>query len=150
MTRGTFFLLLPEKIIASREFNGDMYGSPKDSKELQSIGHYKLAVSKLREATDEKTFKEKIKEFDRQAEFNYQEEEYPLFEDLKYTDYLNENKEIDMKEDTYYTLFFSDYLYMKRLGDSAINIKDAEGKVIALEPEEIATFYFGEFIEKIK
>ena len=66
MTRGTAYIILPDSTIkTSCEFNGDMYGSPKDERELQKDGHYSEMVARLKQASDGEQFEHEIRAFDR-------------------------------------------------------------------------------------
>ena len=66
MTRGTAYIILPDDTIkTSCEFNGDMYGSPKDSEASRRDGHYASMVAHLKRADDAKSFEREITEFDR-------------------------------------------------------------------------------------
>jgi len=153
MTRGTFYLFLNDKVIESCEFNGDMYGSPKDSQTLQRVGNYRLAVSKLKEVKDRMSFEEKIREFDRVAEFNYQDEEgnyFRFYEHPLKRFLMNRSNEVDMTRKHYFELFFSDYIYIKNLSGKDLRVREYNNKNIAVIPNgKIATFYFGELIETI-
>ena len=66
MTRGTPYLILKSKVVCSDEFNGDMYGSPKDSKELQRSGLYSEMVGRLKKVRDEGGFRKEMKAFNRE------------------------------------------------------------------------------------
>ena len=157
MTRGTFYLIAGEKIISSCEFNGDMYGSPRDPKILQIAGHYREAIERLKRVNSIEDFKKEIAEFDKKN-FGYQFEMINLngqlrnsgyfrFYEHSLKDYLNEKGEIDMTD--YFKLFFSDYIYLKNYNRD-LKIRDRDGNKLNLTPGQIATFYFGRLIEIIE
>ena len=151
MTRGTFYLLLPSKILESCEFNGDMYGSPKDDLRLQGAGNYSLAIQLLKNVEGDESFEKMVKDFDRQAEFNYQDEEngyFGVFE-RSWESKINLAREIDFNKKDYFDKFFSDYLYFKNLSGENVRFRTKYGEEIILSNGKIATFYFGDFIEII-
>lgn len=152
MTRGTFYLIYKNQVITSCEFNGDMYGSPKDSKKEQLCGNYKLAVQKLKKARGVRSFENRIKEFDHEAGFDYQTELDGYFTFYKYwlQRFLNKKGEIDMREKKYFDLFFSDYIYIKNLSGEDWKVRNYNGRDTSIIPDgKIATFYFGRPIEVI-
>ena len=148
MTRGTIYTLLSNnKVVNSCEFNGDMYGGPESSKELQENGRYREVIEFLKDVNDEKTFKVAVKKFDKEN-FNYQDEEGGYFRF-----YHKELKDIsfkgmvDMREGTYFKLFFSDYLFFKNCSGKEVSFKDSIGKVLNVKESEVIIFNFGRFVE---
>ena len=137
MTRGTPYLILKNKVVYSEEFNGDMYGSPKDIKELQETGHYPEMINRLAKVKDEKDFKTQIKEFNKQ---NHNYENFKFF--------IDKIKNLDMSKD-YFENFFSDYLFFKNCSDKTEILIDKNGKQIEIGKGQIATFNFGNLIEVI-
>jgi len=137
MTRGTPYLILKNKTICSDEFNGDMYGSPKDSKSSQEKGYYPEMMNKLSKVKDEKSFKTKIKEFNKENH-NYQ----------PFSFYADKKKCLDMSKD-YYKNFFSDYLFFKNCSDKVEILIDIDSDPIEIGKGQIATFKFGSLIEII-
>jgi len=137
MTRGTPYLILKDKTILSDEFNGDMYGSPKDSKWEQKNGYYPEMMERLKRVKSEGEFRKEMKAFNREN-YNYN----------PFGFYTNERKGIDLSDD-YFVNFFSDYLFFKNLSGRPVKIVDSKKCRIELEHGSIATFYFGEFIEII-
>lgn len=143
MTRGTFYLITGERIIASCEFNGDMYGSPKDKPELQKAGHYKEAIRRLKKVKTIQDFKEAIRAFGK-ANFSYNDFE---FYEQSIKEWRNKNNEIEMTDSNYFDRYFSDYLYFKNCSKKTIDIRDRKGTLVKIKPMEIATFNFGRVIE---
>lgn len=105
MTRGTFYLITNEKLYSSTEFNGDMYPD----------GHGKVAKEMLEKVNSLKEFREMVKTFNKQEEFNYTEELV----------YENDLKVLDKYCDFNYKYFelgadfcwFSDWLFIKNISD---------------------------------
>jgi len=139
MTRGTPYLILKNKTICSDEFNGDMYGSPKDDKNSQEKGHYSTMMNKLAKVLDEKSFKTKIKEFNKENH-NYQPFHFYV--------YVDKTKWLDMSKD-YYKNFFSDYLFFKNCSNKVEILIDIDSDPIEIGKGQIATFKFGSLIEII-
>jgi len=137
MTRGTPYLILKNKVVYTDEFNGDMYGSPKDSKDLQESGHYPEMINKLAKVSDEKSFKAKIKEFNKR---NHNYKPFHFYDDKE--------KCLDMSI-SYYKDFFSDYLFFKNCSNKTEIIISKDKKSIEVGKGKIATFNFGELIEII-
>ena len=135
MTRGTPYLILRSKVVCSDEFNGDMYGSPKDSKWEQKNGHYSEMVERLKRVESEEEFRKEIKAF------NSENHDYHPF-----SFYTDDKKDIDLSDD-YFVNFFSDYLFFKNLSGRPVRIMDSKKRPVRLKHGSIATFYFGEFIE---
>lgn len=151
MTRGTLYLILPEKqIIQSCEFNGDMYGSPKDNEVSQQKGHYRKVMERLARAETKDDFIREVKAFDLEN-FNYQSEEGGYFRFYEYgmAEITNDGGEMEANKKSYFDMFFSDYLYFKNASGQAVTFRDARGEAITVRSGEIITFYFGEFIEKV-
>ena len=158
MTRGTAYLILPKgKVISSCEFNGDMYGSPKDDERLQRVGYYSEMVERLKRVKDENTFKVQIKEFDKEN-FGYQDEEYDCEEDNYFKffkddwkkEWCNRNNKISFNENVYFKDFFSDYLYWLNLSGESVEFQCMNDKTRKVDHREIITFNFGNYIETIK
>ena len=149
MTRGTAYIILPDGTIkTSCEFNGDMYGSPQDGKELQENGHYSEMVTRLKKVHDGERFEREIRAFDRDNH-NYQAEtnDYFRFYIWKLEEEMNKGGVIDVGVD-YYGRFFSDYLFWKNVSGKTITFRDKETrKKIPVPHGKIATFYFGKHIE---
>jgi len=149
MTRGTLYLVKNGVVVKSCEFNGDMYGSPLDDKESQKEGHYAEAVKMLKGVSGEWSFKKGVKEFDRQAGFNYQDKknDYFGFSEKTLEDYGNDGV-IDMDREKYFERFFSDYLFFKNVGKKVV-FRDIKGALCELQAGDIMTFDFGRFIEVV-
>lgn len=146
MTRGTPYLILPAnkgqyKLIYCDEFNGDMYGSPKNSKSEQKTGHYIEMVARLKRVSSKASFLKEIKEF------NAENHNYP---DLEFDERRIPLNIIDFNVD-YFHWWFSDYLFFKnKSGQDIIFICEENRQKIVLLNNEIATFNFGKFIESVK
>ncbi len=63
MTRGTFYFVGKDRVLESIEFNGAMFGSPKDSQHLQESGYYSDAVKQLRQVDSEQSFRAAVAAF---------------------------------------------------------------------------------------
>ncbi len=137
MTRGTPYLILKDRIILSDEFNGDMYGSPKDSEMQQKNGYYSEMASRLKKVKSEVEFRIEMREFNKDH-YNYD----------PFGFYIHGREDIDLSDD-YYGDFFSDYLFFKNLSGRPVKIIDGNKHSIELKHGSIATFYFGELIEII-
>lgn len=151
MTRGTSYIILPDGTIkTSCEFNGDMYGSPKDRPELQRTGHYSEMVTRLKRSHDAESFEREIRVFDRNNH-NYQadKDDYFCFYTRKLSEETNKDGVIDLGDD-YFGRFFSDYLFWKNASGKMITFREKETrKDIPVPHGTIATFYFGKHIETI-
>ena len=149
MTRGTFYVILSNKTLRSAEFNGDMYGSSRDDPQFQESGHYPLAIEMLKRVRSAKDFRQMILDFDEQAGFRYFSDslEKPVFSDYFGAVFTKKRKVVFDKK-TYFDYFFSDYLFLKNLSKKSFTFIDMNKKVIVAEPNDIVTFYFGEFIER--
>jgi hypothetical protein len=132
MTRGTFYLITNDKLYSSTEFNGDMYPE----------GHRVTAKKMLEQVTSIGEFKDMIKKFNVQEDFNYKRElvfEHPVSTLDKYADFNYE----------YFTLkndfcWFSDWLFIKNISDKeyTFTYTDNDGTVI-LKPGEMLISSFG-------
>lgn len=160
MTRGTFYLITAKTkkenylsykqpiVLGSTEFNGDMYGSPLDSKDDQKIGYYNDAVKLLKKVKTENDFKKIITEFNA-THHKYNEN---LVFAAKVAIYEHNNKPLfDFEEDNYFRDYSSDYLYWKNISGDSVFFKeqDKSDSIIELPTSKIATFRFGNFIEII-
>jgi len=149
MTRGTLYIILPKgKVISSCEFNGDMYGSPNDPKELREAGHYSEMIERLKRVLTEADFRKEILAFDKKS-FEYSKEKSNYFRFYKNNwkqEWTDKSGVIDMREDKYLKRFFSDYLFFKNLSGEPVGFKDRDGKLITVQDREIITFDFGRFI----
>lgn len=125
MTRGQIAIITPEgKIIASTEFNGDMY--------YEGHGHDVFDNLECVETVED--YKEFVVNFN-EDNFRYNRQ---LFYDC-------DDSFFDMKSD-YFGKWFSDYVYIKNLSDKSAIVTDANGKNIQLDTDTTAVFYFGEFV----
>ncbi|MFH1712910.1 MAG: hypothetical protein ABH896_01865 [Candidatus Jacksonbacteria bacterium] len=145
MTRGTLYLICPNRVIQSTEFNGDMYGSPKDSLDLQESGHYPEVIHRLRRVFSPHDFKREINAFNK-ANHAYEEQ---LIYPFKAVCQYKKQKLLDLTKD-YYLDYFSDYLFFKNISDKPVWFKSKKPKHLTkIAPGQIATFYFGELIEAL-
>jgi hypothetical protein len=135
MTRGTAYLILRDKIICTDEFNGDMYGSPKDSEELQREGHYPEMMERLKRVKSEGEFIKELIAFSDGEDYAFP----TRFHDC----YM---KNIDLSVD-YIDRFHSDFLFFKNLSGRTVTIIDDKKRPIKLKNGLTATFHYGEFIE---
>lgn len=158
MTRGTFYIVekLRKRIRVTNscEFNGDMY-------EEEGGGHGGEAMRLLKKTTNQKEFKENVKEFDKKN-FNYQAEgdEYFKF----YETYPMEWKESWLEKQgnlvmvsfkDYFKNFFSDWTFwLNRTEDCEVqfftreisrSMKETSGKVIKLKPGQCVAISFGHY-----
>jgi len=135
MTRGTAYLILRDKVIRTDEFNGDMYGSPKDCKEAQREGHYPEMMERLKRVKSAGEFRKELRAFN-----GGDDHAFP-------TGFHNcDMEDIDLSVD-YFGKFHSDYLFFKNLSGRTVTIIDDKKRPRELKHGSIATFYFGEFIE---
>lgn len=131
MTRGTGFLLLPDRVFESTEFNGDMYPE----------GYGDIFIKALSFCKNESNFRDFIKDFN-ELYFNYGEElVYP-----KPVEKVYENHKgyvIDFNND-YFGRFFSDWIFFKNLtGKTVIFIERELGRSTELLNEGTIRFNFG-------
>lgn len=130
-------MILKDKIIFSDEFNGDMYGSPRDSEMQQKNGYYSEIVSRLKKVKSEKEFRKEMRTFNKDYHNHY-----------PFGFYTHDRGDIDLSDD-YYGNFFSDYLFFRNLSGRPVKIMGGNKRSIELKHGSIATFYFGELIEII-
>ena len=132
MTRGTFYLITATGLIASTEFNGDMY--PK--------GYGDEAMAALSRVNKEEDFTKELLEFNKLLH-KYPEDEvsetYPI--------QLGEVTEVVFDNNTY----TSDWTFFKNLTDKTIIFKSyrdmGDPKTLGLEPNAIIRFNFGGYNE---
>lgn len=124
MTRFQIAVIDDETIHTSIEFNGSGYWD----------GYGESVFTELLNIFTVEKWKEFVTEFN-STTFRYEE-------DLHYSISLDDEPEwLDMKND-YYSKWFSDYIYIKNVGNEDVEFKTREGTTI-LESGESAVFYFG-------
>ena len=127
MTRGQIAIITPDgKLIASTEFNGDMY--------YDNEGHGKEVVEALESIETEEEYREFVNDFN---DRNFQYTDRELFYDCDDSFY-------DMSTD-YFGKWFSDYVYIKNLSDKDVVFTDSNKQKIGIKPNELAAFNYGEF-----
>ena len=124
MTRFQIAVIKDGVIYTSTEFNGDGYWER----------HGKNVYAALQNITTVEEWKEYVTKFNSET-FNYDEELHYEIDD-EYDDYL------DMSED-YFKKWFSDYIYIKNIGEDEVEFITENGKTI-LETNDVAVFNFGE------
>lgn len=125
MIRGRIAIVTDNgRILSSTEFNGNM----------NLDGYGKDVFDQMENIASEEEFRGYIKEFN-EANFNYNEELIFEFDDDCF----------DMKNN-YYEKWFSDYIYIKNLSEKPIIIHDAQDKLIELDSDITAVFYYGDFL----
>lgn len=130
MTRGQIAIIINGGVMTSTEFNGDMYMPTK-----KWAGHGRKVVNALKRVCDIATYHYEV------AKFNKENHHY---EDEKLVYKYNGDDMLDMKHETYYDKWFSDYVYIKNLRNELVTLTDYNGKKITLAPQEIAVMNFGE------
>ena len=123
MTRFQIAVIKDGVIYTSTEFNGDGYWS----------GHGEVVYAALQNITTVEEWKEYVTKFNSET-FEYDEELHYKIED-EYDNYL------DMSED-YFKNWFSDYIYIKNIGEDEVEFITENGKTI-LVPNDVAVFNFG-------
>ena len=124
MTRFQIAVIKDGVIYTSTEFNGDGYWT----------GHGEVVYAALQNITTVEEWKEYVTKFNSET-FNYDEELHYEIDD-EYDDYLDMSKE-------YFKKWFSDYIYIKNIGDDEVEFITKNGKTI-LVPNDVAVFNFGE------
>lgn len=130
MTRGQIAIILKDGVMTSTEFNGDMYMPTK-----QWAGHGRQVINALKRVYDIATYHYEV------AKFNKENHHY---EDEKLVYKYHGDDMLDMREQTYFDKWFSDYVYIKNLRNELVTLTDYNGKQITLAPQEIAVMNFGE------
>jgi len=123
MTRFQIAVIKDGVIYTSAEFNGDGYWD----------GHGKNVYAALQNIATVEEWKEYVTKFNSET-FQYDEELHYEIED-EYDDYL------DMSKD-YYEKWFSDYIYIKNIGEGEVEFVTGNGKAM-LEPDDVGVFNFG-------
>ena len=124
MTRFQIAVIKDGVIYTSTEFNGDGYWS----------GHGEVVYAALQNITTVEEWKEYVTKFNSET-FQYDEELHYKIDD-EYEDYLDMSKE-------YFKNWFSDYIYIKNIGEDEVEFITENGKTI-LVPNDVAVFNFGE------
>lgn len=124
MTRFQIAVIKDGVIYTSTEFNGDGYWT----------GHGEVVYAALQNITTVEEWKEYVTKFNSET-FQYDEELHYEIED-EYDNYL------DMSKD-YYEKWFSDYIYIKNIGEDEVEFITKNGKTIVV-PNDVAVFNFGE------
>lgn len=124
MTRFQIAVIKDGVIYTSTEFNGDGYWT----------GHGEVVYAALQNITTVEEWKEYVTKFNSET-FQYDEELHYEVDD-EYDDYL------DMSKD-YFKNWFSDYIYIKNIGEDEVEFITENGKTI-LEQNDVAVFNFGE------
>ena len=133
MTRGQIAIVVKDGLITSTEFNGDMY--------LSKGGNGRRVINALKRTHDIATYNYEV------AKFNKENHHY---DDERLTYKHIGDDMFDMRHQTYYERWFSDYVYLKNLRNEPITITDYYGKKVELQPQEIGVFNFGELELKTK
>ena len=133
MTRGKLVLLTNSLLIASCEFNGDMY--------MDRSGYGQEAIAILLKTNTVDEFKNACQKFNKDH-YDY-EAEYAE----NYSEWHGEVLIEDALDFTrnYFDNWFSDYLYIKNASDRVWHIKGNNGEV-GLEPGEVVAVCFGDLI----
>ena len=146
MTRGTFYFVGKNRVLESIEFNGAMFGSPRDSQPLQECGYYSDAVKQLRQVDSEQSFREAVTAFN---DSHSQYDEKQLVYDFRHVRKHNDAKLFDFTGD-YFGEYYSDYLYFKNASGACIHFKELHTQsLIYVSDGEVVTFHFGKLIETI-
>ena len=124
MTRFQITVIKDGVIYTSTEFNGDGYWE----------GYGQDVYAELNRITTIKEWKEYVTKFNSET-FEYTNKLHYKVED-KYDNYL------DMTTD-YFDNWFSDYIYIKNIGDDDVEFITRNGKT-TLIPDEVGVFNFGE------
>jgi hypothetical protein len=124
MTRFQIAVIKDGVIYTSTEFNGDGYWT----------GHGEVVYEALKRIATVKEWKEYVTKFNSET-FEYTGKLHYKYED-EYDDL------IDMSKD-YIENWFSDYIYIKNIGNEDVEFTTENGKT-TLIPDEIAVFNFGE------
>ena len=127
MTRGRMVITDGTEAYTSTEFNGDMY----------TDGNGEVASLYLSGVSNFKEFERAVNVFN---DTHYDYPERPLVHKVDIDKITKFNKF------NYFDNWFSDYLYIKNIGDDTIESTDDTGKTYEFEPGEINVIYFGEFI----
>lgn len=127
MTRGQMVIILDTGIYASTEFNGDMYED----------GNGEEAARLLNEVDTLDEFKSAVDTFNDNY-YNYPERNLCRTVQKENLSVINKKK--------YFDLWFSDYLYVKNATDRIFDIVDIKKEHICVDSNDIAVFYFGEYI----
>lgn len=138
MTRGRLAIITNNKVYTSNEFNGDMYYD----------GYGKAAIEYLKKVYSLETLVEAVKGFN-EENFNYPNKEVGVYS-RKYP--------LVFFEKTYYSDWFSDYIYIKNVSNEPQTIlardyrpkKDKESHEKVLQPGEIGIFYMGSYYGLVK
>lgn len=125
MTRGQIAIITNEGIISSTEFNGGMY--PRDD------GYGLQIFSDIDDIESEQQYREYVHLFNRESGFGYEEELFRQCDESCF----------NMKDD-YYEKWFSDYIYIKNLSDTAQTFIDSNGRYVRISPYGKAIFNYGE------
>lgn len=160
MTRGTLYIVekIKEKIrvTSSCEFNGDMYPEEEG-------GHGGEVMRLLKKTTNQKEFKENVKEFDKET-FGYQQEEkddvthYFTF----YETYAKRNTWLEKQGNlvivsfkNYFENFFSDWTFwLNATKDCEVqfftrkidsSMKESSDRIIKLKPGQCVAINFGHY-----
>lgn len=127
MTRGTSILILPDKMLISSEFNGDMYLDPYSNGEAM--------VYKLEESNSIIDYIKKLHEFNNER-FGYKD--ISVYQSLR-------PAAIIFNEYSYFEKWFSDFLFFKNLFSKSMLFIDKNGHRFRLKSGDIAVYYFGVF-----
>ncbi len=126
MTRGKMVLITPQfEAYTTTEFNGDMYWE----------GYGKELCPYLIQINDLEAFKDYVEAFN-SKNFDYDEE---LIDEVPFSYFKL------FGIDTYFTYWFSDYLYIKNACPFDIIIKDYNGNDVTLKRNVITILCFGDY-----
>lgn len=138
-TRGTAILLKEDKILASVEFNGDMYPH----------GYGDEFFEGLSKVTDTQGFQDFLDNFN-DNNFQYDDEDviYEYSNEDFYSDRGQARRYIDLGKKR---IFSSDWLFFKNLTENIISIEARRGdkwKLTQISPGDTLRFHFDAFPEK--
>lgn len=130
MTRGKIVLVTNNRVFETTEFNGDM--GPD-----MVIGILTTQlIDKINSRQDLENAAAEINKY------------YGYSEKLVYIKNKEHIKSFSKR--TYFKRWFSDYLYVINRRDTALDIKDYNGRMVQLQPNEYGIFRFGTLISKHK
>lgn len=133
MTRGSFYLITDKYIVASVQFNGDMY--------LE--GHGLDAIKMLSKVKTLKEFKATIEEFNKDRHQYEEQLTYPE----KRSYYITENNVIDFNEN-YFSKFNSDWTFWKNVSTNDVTFLTRDKGTIILKPNKDIAINYGYLKEK--
>lgn len=133
MTRGKFILICEDKVLESRNFNGDMYPS----------GYGEDAMKILCKITDENQFENMV------AEFNSDHHQYDDRELVFVCDFFTGKYTVNFNI-SYSERFFSDYLFIKNISNVTISAIDRDKRKFKILPDQTICLDFGSIITDLE